>query len=505
MKKFTLIILMLLATFSVKGQVEFAPVGAEWYYERLIMNYETWKYEDVTYDRFRSLGVVEINGWQCKEIELFQNVDCDGNVNPYYETRYINQEGEQIYEVVDGERYLLYDFSKEVGEYWIIEHRPPFELPVLPETDTVFVDEIKEIVLADGSTRRMFVTSVNEDTFLRITNIIEGIGLEMSLFPFYVLPGPPACVNTGIRCYSENDNYLITSDVECDYEEVKPYQSFFGNDSTTINLHTIIIDGNWNSTFTICNKDTITINDNSYYFVEPRHVEYEYGYKTYWYTDETIYFREEQENGRLYLYIKNDNLEKELLLCDMSLNIGDTFTLPSFNDYLYEIVVENVRYEGGKKIIEFGDFWEGELEIDNLMFIEGVFPMVMPNIYHNIFSELICQHKDDEFLYENPELAWGQQNCLMETDLSTEEIKAGNLKITPTFFSSDETIYISSDSEIKDVKMIDMLGREIDISIDSTDDFTSQISLNQRCNSGIYLIIVETEKDVHYEKVILRD
>ena len=220
MKKFTLIILLLISACDLKAQIEFAPVGAEWYYERLIMNYETWKYEDVTYDRFRSLGVVEINGWQCKEIELFQNVDCDGNVNPYYETRYINQEGEQIYEVVDGERYLLYDFSKEVGEYWIIEHRPPFELPVLPETDTVFVDEIKEIVLADGSTRRMFVTSVNEDTFLRITNIIEGIGLEMSLFPFYVLLGPPACVNTGIRCYSENDNYLITSDVECDYEEL---------------------------------------------------------------------------------------------------------------------------------------------------------------------------------------------------------------------------------------------------------------------------------------------
>lgn len=34
------------------------------------------------------------------------------------------------------------------------------------------------------------------------------------------------------------------------------------------------------------------------------------------------------------------------------------------------------------------------------------------------------------------------------------------------------------------------------------DDFTSQISLNQRCNSGIYLIIVETEKGVYYEKVI---
>ena len=504
MKKFTLIVLMLLATFSVKGQVEFAPVGAEWYYERLIMNYETWKYEDVTYDRFRSLDIVEINGWQCKEIELFQNVDCHGYVNPYYETRYINQEGEQIYEVVDGERYLLYDFSKEVGEYWVIEHRPPFELPELPETDTVFVDEIKEIVLADGSKRRMFVTSVNVETCLYLTNIIEGIGLDKSLFPFYELLGPPSCTNTGIRCYSEDDNYLITSDVECDYEEVKPYQSFFGNDSTTINLYTVIIDGDWNSTFTICNNDTITINDNSYNFVEPRYVEYEYGYKTFWYADETIYFREEQENGRLYLYIKNDNLEKEFLLCDMSLNIGDTFTLPSFNDYLHEIVVENVRYEGGKKIIEFGDFWEGELEIDNLMFIEGVFPMVMSGFYDGTFSELICQHKDDELVYI---VSTDIEDCILPTYLSIDEVDnySNNLTIIPTIFSSNETISIESDFEIKEVKMLDMLGREINISINLTDDFTSQISLNQRCNSGIYLIIVETEKDVYYEKVVLRD
>ena len=50
-----------------------------------------------------------------------------------------------------------------------------------------------------------------------------------------------------------------------------------------------------------------------------------------------------------------------------------------------------------------------------------------------------------------------------------------------------------------------MLGREINISVNATDGFTSQISLNQRCNSGIYLIIVKTEKEVYYEKVILRD
>ena len=282
------------------------------------------------------------------------------------------------------------------------------------------------------------------------------------------------------------------------------YQSFFGNDSTTINLYTVIIDGDWNSTFTICNKDTITINDNSYYFVEPRYMEYEYGYNTFWYAEETIYFREEQENGKLYLYIKNDDFEKEFLLCDMSLNIGDTFTLPSFSDYLHEVVVENVLYEDGRKIIKCGGFWEGELSIDNLMFIEGVFPMVMPDIYNNIFYELICQHKDDELTYI---VSTDIEDCILPTYLSIGEVDNNiyHFYITPTIFSNNETISIESDYEIKDVKMLDMLGREINISVNATDGFTSQISLNQRCNSGIYLIIVKTEKEVYYEKVILRD
>ena len=113
----------------------------------------------------------------------------------------------------------------------------------------------------------------------------------------------------------------------------------------------------------------------------------------------------------------------------------------------------------------------------------------------------MCQFKDGEQTYHNP----NYEECHYDEIISVEEIESNNLTITPTFFSSNETIYISSDSEIKDVKMIDMLGREINISINPTDDFTSQISLNQKCNSGIYLIIVETEKEVYYEKVVLRD
>ena len=215
--KLIVLALLLVVSCNLKAQTEFAPVGAEWYYEREIYNYNEWEYDKLTYDRFRSVDTITINGILCKEIELFQNMDCEGSVNPYYETRYINQDGNKIYEVIDGERYLLYDFSKKIGEYWTITHYGEFG-----DTTDVYVQDITEITLEDGSTRRVFVTSATgwDDAPLYCTNIIEGIGLDESLFPFCKLVGPPPCRNTGIRCYSENGDYLIKSDVECEYEEL---------------------------------------------------------------------------------------------------------------------------------------------------------------------------------------------------------------------------------------------------------------------------------------------
>ena len=115
--KALLLSLLLLAAGVAKAQShEFAPVGAEWYYTRFYRIGQA--PHGITNDRFQSLRTVEINGWECKEIELYQHLDCHGVVNPYTEIRYITQEDDQVYEVENGQRYLLYDFSKEVGESW---------------------------------------------------------------------------------------------------------------------------------------------------------------------------------------------------------------------------------------------------------------------------------------------------------------------------------------------------------------------------------------------------
>ena len=210
----TVIALLLVAAGTVKAQqsLEFAPVGAEWYYNRYYRIGPT--PDGITYDRFRSLRTIEINGWECKEIELYQHLDCNGVPNPYSELRYINQEGDQVFEVEDGQRFLLYDFSKSPGESW---YAPKYQT-------TVTVQNISYLTLNDETVRKVLeIHPSNIDWYF--DRITEGIGMEYSLFPFDIgITGSP-CVNGPLRCYSENGIPLIEFEIPpvghetpCDYE-----------------------------------------------------------------------------------------------------------------------------------------------------------------------------------------------------------------------------------------------------------------------------------------------
>lgn len=300
---------------------------------------------------------------------------------------------------------------------------------------------------------------------------------------------------------------IIGGSLKAQNDSTYIYQSFFGNDSTRINLCHTITDAAWNYTFTIYNKDTIKINDTKYFFVEPKELNpvAPYWVEHYNSTD-TIYFREDIQKGRLYLYMRNEEIDNELLLCDMSLEIGDSFTTPVFynlmwdDNYYENIIVNDIKIENGKKIIDFVYSFDEELVV--YTFTEGIFPPIMPEISYGENNVLTCQYKDGEHVYLWPY----SLECLPECTLSTNDIfddKA--LTISPTIFSNSETISIKADSEIKEVKMIDMLGREMNVSVNNTNGTSCQVNINQKCNSGIYLIIVETEEGEFYEKVVVRN
>ena len=298
---------------------------------------------------------------------------------------------------------------------------------------------------------------------------------------------------------------IIGGSLKAQNDSTYIYQSFFGNDSTRINIYdSHVIDAAWTYVTSIYNSDTVNINGILYYKTTGNPYDP--------YTD--IYYREDIETGRLYQYVERNDiyvgaLTVEVLICDMSLNVGDTFHFPHELDYDTNYynhdwepiigTVTDVRYENGKKIIEFDDAWF-DINALSLTFTEGVFPVIVPDYNLGTYNELLCQFKDGEQTYHNS----GYEECYYDW-ISVEEIESKNITISPTVLSSSETLSIKSDSDIKSIKMIDMLGRKINIFINPTDDLSCQISLDQRCKSGIYLIIVETEKSVCYEKVILRD
>ena len=268
------------------------------------------------------------------------------------------------------------------------------------------------------------------------------------------------------------------------------YQSFFGKDSTTINVFcNSIDDGTATHIVSIYNQDTVRINDNIYI---KAHNDYELG---------ELYYREDLKTGKLYQYAKpySTGIWKEVLICDMSLKVGDVFVFPlGYEDDTIQSIVKNVEYNDGRKVIEFEDTHISSYT--NTLFTEGVFPITFIDGNLMWYEELLCQYKDGEQVFQHPVFT----KCYYGS-VNVEEYESNNVNVNPTLFSNNETISISSDSEIKDVKMMDMLGRKIDISLNQTDENSCQISLKERYDSSVYLIIVETKNEVCYKKVVLQD
>ena len=223
-------LLLLINVFLIGGAInaqsyEFAPVGAEWYYTRYYrVGYDL---SGIACDRFSSVRTVDVNGIECKEIELYRHLDCNGMVNPYAEVRYVYQDGDLVYEVEDGELYLLYDFSKEPGEYWVA---PKYE-------DTIFVQNVSQITLDDGTTRKVLEIDASNYNWW-MSDVIEGIGMEVSLFPQQYVDG--ACSMPGqMRCYFENGIQLISSSIVCDYEVLAVDEEY---DQPLVFINTLVDD-----------------------------------------------------------------------------------------------------------------------------------------------------------------------------------------------------------------------------------------------------------------------
>ena len=273
------------------------------------------------------------------------------------------------------------------------------------------------------------------------------------------------------------------------------YQSYFAADSTRLNVYVIGIDLDLTTYLTINSTDSVVINGNTYLQGFLHGV-----FAGFFYEEEEFYFREDTVTGRLYRYFPL--LDEEVLLCDMSLEVGDTFIISDMWGS-HQVVVNDVTFENGRKVIHFenGSYFN----IDIMEFYEGIFPPVLPIGYfeYDYYTwcdfYLLCEYKNGEQVFDNPYY----EGCYLHYS-STNEICVIPIKIFPTSIHSMETIHVEASEQISDITLFDLYGRESRV-INSQETISRWDVTIPDNLSGVYIITIKTKKGIHHEKIIVNN
>ena len=283
-----------------------------------------------------------------------------------------------------------------------------------------------------------------------------------------------------IRLYTLVALLLMAGGVTMQAQE---YESYFGADSTRLNVLQYCIDWVTTGYMEINTADTVHINGHDYLHATPR---------GFFFENAELYFREETATGRLYRYFPMID-EEEVLLCDMSLTVGDTFYQISNWGMAHPSVVESVSFENGRKVIRFAlpvYPWH-----DALTFREGIFPNNFPIGYLDYFdceNNLLCEYKDGEQVFENPEY----NTCYIdETSVQEQDLQHISLYPNP----AKETVLIEG-AKAAEVQVYNVFGQLVKTVKDSHE--INMAGLPQ----GVYLLrIADTEGRSHKARVAVKE
>ena len=258
-------------------------------------------------------------------------------------------------------------------------------------------------------------------------------------------------------------------------------------------------------------EDTLSINGILYQYFNPNYGGYGEGY-----------VREDTMTGRIYRYMPNS--EEEFLICDMTLNVGDTFKLPVFGYYHWyseegcDIIVKQIDTIAGRKIIEFYNIsnpsyshfypdengWPHGVEAYYrskniyLKFIEGVGPIYGPLGYVNSLEPylgvVLCVQRDDSLYYMTSELL----GCF-QFGVKINEFESQIINIYPN--PTNDFIRIEISDEKTGGKLFIM--NSIGMVVYQENLQKNPIKLNiSHLPAGFYSILYETSKERSVSKFI---
>ena len=288
------------------------------------------------------------------------------------------------------------------------------------------------------------------------------------------------------------------------------YESFFGQQTWSYNeLHPLIcytddydphlIGCCITETYNFNKDDTVSLNDTLYYqstFYGPWHY---------------VYLREDSINGRLYGRYYIDNYEKEYLICDMSLSVGDTFILNNGHELMwfsygeFKLLVDSITYLSGKKIIYLNyleyDFFFLDFVNVTLRFMEGIGPIYGIRPSHKYEQSggavLLCLHKDEELYYMTHE----DLGCYQYGG-KINEYPQNYINIYPNPANQNITMDFTTENEVKGIIVIrDVIGRvckQVDIY-----SKTNTISISD-LPQGVYILTFMDENNRKLTKKVIK-
>ncbi len=215
--KRTLTIIGLILFFFSQNTIsqDWAPEGAEWYYDYAA-------FQVTGYIKIVSSGDTVIDGQLCKTLaKTGFTYDYETEI---YETGFIGNEytwsdTDKVYIYKNGQFYTLYDFSAQAGDSWII---PATFLGFCDTIGTMVVDSTGSIVINNISLRVIYCNPDESSHWFLGSVIIEKIGPVDS----YMLPNmtnncgvADYFVGGPLRCYSDDVLGLYSTGIspECDY------------------------------------------------------------------------------------------------------------------------------------------------------------------------------------------------------------------------------------------------------------------------------------------------
>lgn len=197
-------VLILFNCLTGYSQTEFAPIGAEWYY-----NYREGAHTPATgYFNLKSIKDTIIDSKYCKILSrTFVNsngISFNGGQNIVYQDTKENK----IYRYLYGSFYLLYDFNKLKGDTIVIKE--PYSSSRYDSIVTV-VDSVGIETFSDNlKLKTLYLHNIDQFKYVFSGKIIENIGNLYFFFPVNSMDCDGGCPQP-LRCY--NDNQIDFSSV----------------------------------------------------------------------------------------------------------------------------------------------------------------------------------------------------------------------------------------------------------------------------------------------------